>query len=450
MPDPAAPTPAPWSAPVSREPLRSTVLVPGSKSLTNRYLVLAALASEPSVVRNPLVSRDTTLMVNALRALGAWIDDSDPERFLVTPLGTAEGDDAGATDTREDASVPAAPLTVDCGLAGTVMRFVPPVAAVTGRTVRFDGDPEAYVRPMTTVLDALRALGVEIAPDATSLPFDLRAPGGVRGGHLEIDASASSQFVSGLLLAAGAFDLGLDLTHTGAALPSRPHIDMTLEVLADAGVHVSEPDPGHWIVDPGRPRGLDVVVEPDLSNAATFVAGALVTGGTVHIPHWPLHTTQAGDAFRDIAEAFGARAVLDQTGLTVTGPDHLRAVDLDLGAVGELTPVVAAVAACTEGSSYLRGIGHLRGHETDRLDALTRELRGLGATVDEFEDSLAIHSPATTGNAWETYHDHRMVMAGAVLGLRVPGVEILDPGTVAKTMPTFRSLWTEDFLGGTA
>ncbi|GAA4391498.1 3-phosphoshikimate 1-carboxyvinyltransferase [Brevibacterium pityocampae] len=421
-----------WLAPCSDAPVRATVAVPGSKSLTNRFLVLAALATEPSRIAAPLISRDTELMIAALTALGARIVPDADGALRIKPIPGPEA--VAGTD----------PVTVDCGLAGTVMRFVPPLAAATGRRVRFDGDPQAYVRPMSTMLDALRRLGAEVTTDSgtDAMPFTVEAAGGVRGGHLDLDASATSQFVSGLLLAAGAFDLGLELTHTGERLPSRPHIDMTLETLADAGVHVSEPEPHRWVVEPGRPHGLQVAVEPDLSNAATFLGAALVTRGTVTIPHWPAHTTQAGDAMRGIAEEFGATSTLSRTGLEVTGPARLRGVDLDLGDVGELTPVVAAIAACAEFTSTLRNIGHLRGHETDRLSALATELTKTGARVTEGPDSLIINSPATRGARWATYHDHRMVMAAAVLGLRVEGIEIEDVATVGKTMPEFTALWT--------
>lgn len=442
--------------------MRAVVSVPGSKSLTNRYLVLAAAADSPSTVRNPLRSRDTSLMVGALRALGAVVDDADGSVWRIAPLpapgelsaeeaaeaGSSERDPLSGSASGEGvspgqtASAPADDAVVDCGLAGTVMRFIPPLAAATGRRVRIDGDEQARTRPMTTMLAALRDLGVDVETAGEDrLPFSLSAPGGVRGGHLDIDASASSQFVSGLLLAGGLFDLGLELRHTGETLPSRPHIDMTREVLEDAGVHVEEPDERTWRVEHGRPRGLDVVVEPDLSNAATFLAAALVTGGSVTVPHWPAHTTQAGDAFRAIAEAFGGTAELTRSGLTVTGPQTLRGVDLDLSAVGELTPVVAAVAACAPAPSALTGIGHLRGHETDRLSALAAELTACGAVVEEGADSLRILSPATRPALWHTYHDHRMVMAGAVLALRIDGLEIENPTTVGKTMPDFTALW---------
>ncbi len=420
-----------WTAPAASGPVRATVTVPGSKSLTNRYLVTAAAADSPSVIRNPLVSRDTTLMIEAVRSLGAGVEEDETGDLRISPLPF------GASDGARES------LTVDCGLAGTVMRFVPALAAATGRPVHFDGDETAYTRPMSTMLDSLEELGVDVESSDGRLPFSVDAPQGVRGGHVRIDASASSQFVSGLLLSGCLFDLGVEVTHTGRTLPSRPHIDMTVEVLSDAGVLVEEPEPGRWVVQPGRPRGLDVVVEPDLSNAAPFLAAALVTGGRVTIPHWPAHTTQAGDEFRRIAEAFGGQVQQDRSGLTVTGPDELPAVDLDLSDVGELTPVTAAVAAFAAGTSTLRGIGHLRGHETDRLAALTTELTKAGAIVEEGADTLTFRSPPHTASVWDTYHDHRMVMAGAVVALRVPGLVLDDPDTVSKTMPTFVDLWTE-------
>lgn len=413
----------------------AVVTVPGSKSLTNRYLVLAALAESESIVRGWLRSRDTELMVAALRQLGATIVE-DGDALVVTPIDFATAASAG-------------PAVIDCGLAGTVMRFVPPIAAATGREVVIDGDEQARVRPMDVTIDSLTRLGATITATENTLPMTIHARSALRGGHLEIAAGSSSQFVSGLLLAAAAMPLGLDLSNRGRPVPSRAHIDMTLEVLADAGVDVSEPDAEHWIVEPGLPRGLDVVVEPDLSNAAAFLAAALATGGTVTVPGWPVHTTQAGDDFRRIAAAFGAEVELTRQGLRVSGPADLSPVDLDLSAVGELTPVVAALAALAPGTSHLRGIGHLRGHETDRLAALTAELSALGITVADAPDALTITGGRLGAGLWHTYHDHRMVMAGAVLALVAPGVVIENVGTVGKTLPEFAHLW-EAMLGSEA
>ncbi|MBC9956120.1 3-phosphoshikimate 1-carboxyvinyltransferase [Yimella sp. cx-51] len=416
-----------WPAPLATGPLQATVDVPGSKSLTNRYAVLAALATDISRLHRPLVSRDTTLMLHALRSLGTGITEEELDgapSWLVDPQGMH------------------GPAEIDCGLAGTVMRFLPPVAALADGAVRFDGDPHARKRPMAPVLGALRDLGVQITTDGhEGLPFVVHGTGAVRGGKVVIDASGSSQFVSALLLTGARFDDGVTVVHDGKPLPSLPHIAMTVEVLRDAGVMVDDADANTWRVEPSEISALEVEVEPDLSNAAPFLAAALVTGGTVRVPGWPQSTTQAGDALRDILDGMGADVSLDRGGLTVTGTGEISGVDLDLHDVGELTPVVAALAALADSPSALRGIAHLRGHETDRLAALTHEMNGLGGQVTETDDGLLIRPTTLSGGTFHTYGDHRMVMAAAVLGLRVPGVLIEDVATVGKTMPTFTAMW---------
>ncbi len=423
---------ADWPAPHVSGPLAATVTVPGSKSLTNRYLVLAALASGVSRLRRPLRSRDTELMAQALRSLGADLEDA-------TSVG-------GHADWIITPSALRGRGPIDCGLAGTVMRFLPPVAALVDGEVAFDGDPQARVRPMAAVLDALRALGVEVDDEGRgTLPFTVRGTGSVAGGTVVLDASASSQFVSALLLAGSRYEDGITVIHDGKPVPSEPHITMTVETLRDAGAVVDDSDANTWRVEPGELLPLDVTVEPDLSNAAAFAAAALVAGGTVTIPGWPQHTTQAGDAMRDILDAMGADVRLDGSGLTVSGSGPVVGIDLDLHDVAELTPVVAALAALADGPSELRGIAHIRGHETDRLAALATELSALGATVIEREDGLRIEPRplrAPAERPWRTYADHRMVMAGAVLALQVPGLIIEDAGTVAKTLPEFVELWT--------
>lgn len=419
-----------WPAPTATEPVLATVALPGSKSLTNRYLVLAALAAEPSRLRAPLRSRDTLLMAGALRALGAGIDDvpgtgSFGEDWLVNP-GSLRG-----------------PAAVDCGLAGTVMRFLPPVAALATGHVSFDGDPRARERPMGPIVTAIRDLGVEVDDSGTGrLPFTVCGTGRVRGGNVRIDASASSQFVSALLLAGARFDDGLTLEHDGPPIPSEPHVTMTVEALRDVGVVVDEWEPHRWRVEPGRIGGLDVVVEPDLSNAAPFLAAAVVTGGEVRIPGWPQYTTQAGDALRDLLDAMGADVSLDREGLTVHGTGELYGIDADLSGAGELTPTVAALAALAESPSHLRGIAHLRGHETDRLAALAKELGRLGGDVTETDDGLIIRPRPLHGGTFETYDDHRLATAAAVIGLRVPDVLVENVETTAKTLPDFTGLWT--------
>jgi 3-phosphoshikimate 1-carboxyvinyltransferase len=413
-----------WPAPAASGPLDARVVLPGSKSLTNRYLVLAALATDVSLLRAPLRSRDTELMARALRTLGTDVEDVGDGDWLVTPGPLVGGGE------------------VDCGLAGNVMRFVPPLAGLADGPVRFDGDPEARRRPMAPVLAALRALGVRVDDEgAAGLPFTVHGAGRVRGGEVTIDASASSQFVSGLLLSGARYDEGLTVRHDGTAVPSLPHIEMTVETLRDAGVVVDDAEPHTWRVEPGEVGALDVQVEPDLSNAAQFLAAALVTAGRVHVPGWPQYTTQGGDHIRDVLDMMGADVTLDRHGLTVTGSGGILPVDVDLHDSSELTPVVAALCALADGPSVIRGVAHIRGHETDRLAALHAELTALGAEVTETEDGLRIVPRPLHAGRVRTYADHRMVMAAAVLALAVPGIVVEDPGTVAKTMPEFTTLW---------
>ncbi len=417
-----------WHAPTPTVPVSASVRLPGSKSLTNRYLVLAALAEAPSRLRGPLRSRDTLLMAAALQVLGAAVeDDYGSDDWHVLPGAVRGG-------TR-----------VDCGLAGTVMRFLPPLAALADGPVRFDGDLQAQARPMGPVLQALRALGVEVQDEGRgTLPFTVQGHGsGVRGGTAVLDASASSQFVSGLLLSGARYDRGVTVVNDGKPVPSEPHLAMTVETLRDCGVVVDDSTPSTWRVEPGPIGALDVQVEPDLSNAAPFLAAALVTGGRVRIPDWPERTTQAGDHMRDLLDQMGAEVSLEQDGLTVVGTGDLFGVDADLRDAGELTPVVAALCALADSPSHLRGIAHLRGHETDRLAALVTELNALGGDVTETDDGLTIRPRPLRGGVFHTYHDHRLAMAGAVVGLRVPGVEVENIGTTAKTLPGFAELWAQ-------
>lgn len=413
-----------WPAPAAARPVRATVTVPGSKSITNRALLLAALAGTGGTVNAALRSRDTELMVAALRALGVPVD----QQAATVTVGAHDGVHG--------------PATVDCGLAGTVMRFVPPLAALADGRIRFDGDPRARQRPMTTVLDALRAVGAAV--DGDTLPFVLHGTGSLPGGEVTLDASGSSQFVSGLLLSGAGYDKGIAVHHDGKPVPSTPHIEMTVAMLRAAGVDVDTAEANTWRVAPGPVRGGDWDVEPDLSNATVFLAAAAATGGEVTVTGWPHATTQAGDAIRGVLAAMGASVVLDDRGLTVRGPDRLDGVDVDLHDVGELTPTVAALAALAGGPSTLRGIGHLRGHETDRLAALAAELGALGATVRETPDGLAIRPAplrADPDRPWRAHDDHRMATAGAVLGLVVPGVTVDDIGATTKTLPDFVAMW---------
>ncbi len=417
--------PLPWLAPYRDTPLDGDLLIPGSKSLTNRVLILSALADGPSVLTRPLGSRDTTLMVAALTALGASVERNGIE-WTVTP-----SDFAG----RE-------PAAVDCGLAGTVMRFVPPIATLSSAHVDFDGDEHARVRPMSTIIEALRTLGADIEDGGSgSLPFTVIGSGGLDGGIVEIDASASSQFVSALLLAGARYDKGVDIRHVGASVPSMPHIEMTIAQLRHRSVIVDDSEPDRWVVSPGPIAALDTEIEPDLSNAGVFIAAALVTGGRVRIRNWPAVTDQAGDDWRSIAVAFGATVEESDGDLVFTAGPSLPGVDLDLHDVGELTPVIAAIAALADSPSRLTGIAHLRGHETDRLAALATEINKLGGDVTELDDGLAINPRPLTGGLFSTYDDHRMAHTAVVLGLRTKDLLVENVVTTVKTYPNFAPVW---------
>ncbi|GAA5183505.1 3-phosphoshikimate 1-carboxyvinyltransferase [Rugosimonospora acidiphila] len=404
--------------------MRARVRLPGSKSITARALVLSAIAAGPSTLRYPLRARDTELMAAGLRAMGAEVDSGQDERWTVRP-GRLAG-----------------PAHVDVGLSGTVMRFVPPVAGLADGPITFDGDPHARQRPLGPLVDALRSIGVRIdSADTGGLPLTVHGAGGVTGGDVTIDASASSQLVSGLLLAAPAFDKGIVVRHVGPPVPSAPHLRMTAQMLREAGATVDDSTRDVWTVEPGGLSGRDWDIEPDLSGAAPFLAAALVTGGQVTVPGWPRTTTQPGDRLRELLTAMGGECALTDDGLVVTGTGAVHGLDADLSEVGELTPAIVALAALADSPSRLTGVGHIRGHETDRIAALARELTGLGADVTELDDGLELRPATLHGGDFATYEDHRMAHAAAVVGLAVPGVRLSDIACTSKTMPEFPELW---------
>jgi len=407
--------------PPSPSPVEGEVVVPGSKSETNRALVLAALADGPSTLRGALESRDSSLMVAALEALGVEIRQ-DGEALRVTPPSRFRGA-AG----------------IDCGLAGTVMRFVPPIAALAGGASSFVGDPHASERPMGPLLEGLRQLGVVV--ESAALPFTLTPPD-LLGDEAAIDASASSQFVSGLLLIGSRLPRGLRLSHTGERLPSLPHIQMTVEMLRTRGVVVDQPDERTWVVAPGAIAALDVTIEPDLTNASVFLAAAAATGGRVTVPGWPARSIQPGALFLDVAERMGAVVERGPGSVTVSGTGPLRGVDVDLTTASELTPVVAALGALAEGTTVVRGVAHIRGHETDRLAALVAELTRAGIAAHETDDGIVIEGGSPVRPAvLRTYADHRLVHFAALLALRAPGTAVDDLQCVSKTMPRFPEDW---------
>ena len=414
-----------WPAPFrGRTPVHAHVTIPGSKSVTNRALILASLATSPSTIRKPLISRDSELMSAGLSALGISITGSD-EAWQITPAPLR------------------GPARVDVGNAGTVMRFLPPLAAFAQGDISFDGDPRSYERPLGPVIKALEELGIEIEHGGRySLPMVIKARGKVKGGALTIDASASSQFLSALLLVAPSMEEGITATHRGGALPSMPHIEMTVAMLRDFGADVTvDPAAQTWSVKAGALHGKDLVIEPDLSNASPFLSIAMVCGGSITISDWPRATTQPGDQLRDIFTQMGATVELNDDGLTLTGGSSIHGIDIDLHDVGELTPSIAALASLADSPSHLRGIGHLRLHETDRLAALTREINSLGGNVVEEETALHITPAPLHAGVFHTYEDHRLATAGAVIGLVTPGIEVENVATTRKTLPDFPGLW---------
>jgi 3-phosphoshikimate 1-carboxyvinyltransferase len=417
--------PHPWTAPTAGEPISATVRLPGSKSMTARALVLSAISVGPSTLRVPLRARDTLLMAAGLRAMGSHVSTVDDDRWVVRPRPMH------------------GPAHIDVGLAGTVMRFLPPVAGLADGPVTFDGDKRARERPLGAMVQALRAVGVRLdASDAGGMPLTVHGVGRVAGGEVTIDASASSQLVSGLLLAAADFDRGIVLRHVGPPVPSRPHVQMTVQMLRAVGAGVDASTPNLWVVEPGRLIGRGWDIEPDLSGAAPFFAAAMVTGGEVTLLGWPRSSTQPVDRVRGLLQQMGGEVRLRTDGLTVRGTGAIHGIDADLSDVSELTPVLAALAALADSPSRLTGVAHIRGHEADRIAALARELGGLGGDVTELEDGLRIRPRPLRGGSFHTYDDHRIAHAAAVLGLAVPGVDLTDVACTSKTMPDFPALWS--------
>ncbi|MDQ0647822.1 3-phosphoshikimate 1-carboxyvinyltransferase [Microbacterium natoriense] len=427
-----------YAAPAAEGAVRATVTIPGSKSLTNRELIIAAIADGPGRLISPLHSDDSRRMVDALRALGVGIEEVD--------AGSEFGPDLVVTPAKLGGGT-----TIDCGQAGTVMRFIAPLAGLAQNDVHLTAHETALHRPMGGLISALRDLGVDIDDEGTwALPFTIRGHGRIRGGRVEIDASASSQFVSGLLLAAPRFDVGLHLVHTGEHLPSLPHIDMTIEALSRRGIRIERPATGEWLVEAGVPRAKEIAIEPDLSNAAPFLAAALVTGGAVSVTGWPVHSTQPGHLLPEILQAMGAHVGRHSGTLTVRAGSGIHGVDLDLSAASELTPTLVGLAVFADAPTTIRGIGHIRLHETDRIAALIENVRALGGEAEELPDGLRIIPRELHGGTWAAYHDHRMATTGALIGLRVAGVEIDDIGTTAKTLPEFTLLWERMLRGDSA
>jgi len=420
-----------WPAPHrGQTPVNARITIPGSKSVTNRALILAALADSPSLLRKPLHSRDSALMIAGLQAIGVGIEQAANGDLTVTPAKLF------------------GPASVDVGNAGTVMRFLPPVAAMAQGLIHFDGDARSHERPLGPVIAALESLGVSIEHGSRySLPLTINANGQLRGGVVDVDASSSSQFISALLLVAPATKEGITIRHTGSTLPSMPHIEMTVQMLREVGVKVEVINGKEWRVSPTVMHGREITIEPDLSNAAPFMGAAMICGGSVTITDWPKVTTQPGDQLRTIFSQMGATIAFTETpdgsDLTITSDGTIHGIDVDLHDVGELTPSIAALCALADTPSSLRGIGHLRLHETDRLAALAAEINALGGDVDEEESALHISPAPLHSGTFHSYEDHRLATAGAMIGLRINGISVENIETTKKTLPDFPGAWME-------
>ena len=419
-----------WPAPYrGNQAIDSSITIPGSKSVTNRALILAALSDSPSVLHKPLHSRDSALMIAGLKALGIDIQEAANGDLTITPAPLF------------------GPAQIDVGNAGTVMRFLPPVAAMAKGLIHFDGDERSHERPLGPVISALESLGVLIEHGSRySLPMTINANGQLQGGSVEVDATSSSQFISALLLVAPATKEGITVIHTGTSLPSLPHIEMTIQMLLEKGVQV-DVGQNRWSVKPHVMQGMNSTIEPDLSNAAPFMAAAMISSGTLTIKDWPVKTTQPGDQLRDIFTQMGASVSRNGNDLSITGTGQIHGIDIDLHDVGELTPSIAALCALADSPSYLRGIGHLRLHETDRLAALAREINSLGGSVVEEPTALSINPAPLHSGTFHTYEDHRLATAGAIIGLRVKGIEVENIETTKKTLPDFPKAWAQMLSG---
>ena len=419
-----------WPAPYrGNQAIDSSITIPGSKSVTNRALILAALSDSPSVLHKPLHSRDSALMIAGLKALGIDIQEAANGDLTITPAPLF------------------GPAQIDVGNAGTVMRFLPPVAAMAKGLIHFDGDERSHERPLRPVISALESLGVLIEHGSRySLPMTINANGQLQGGSVEVDATSSSQFISALLLVAPATKEGITVIHTGTSLPSLPHIEMTIQMLREKGVQV-DVGQNRWSVKPHVMQGMNSTIEPDLSNAAPFMAAAMISSGTLTIKDWPVKTTQPGDQLRDIFTQMGASVSRNGNDLSITGTGQIHGIDIDLHDVGELTPSIAALCALADSPSYLRGIGHLRLHETDRLAALAREINSLGGSVVEEPTALSINPAPLHSGTFHTYEDHRLATAGAIIGLRVKGIEVENIETTKKTLPDFPKAWAQMLSG---
>lgn len=431
-----------WPAPTAAGPIHAQVTLPGSKSQTSRALVIGTIAAKPTLISGALASRDSYMAARAMQSLGAEIEFLDNSDVAVHPPEVLRGGS-----------------TIDCGQAGTVMRFGSALAAFADGKTTLVGDASAANRPLRPLMDSLKALGASVKYGGKPgyLPVTIKGvPARAKKARaklknedtVRVDTSSSSQYLSALMLASPLINERVSLRAEGR-VPSWPYVAMSLDMLADQGVHIERTSSWSWLTDPTRPVGNPIAIEPDLSNAGPFLASVLLTGGQVTIPHWPAKTDQVGKYWLELLPLFGANVALSATGLTVSAPEGLTwpGLEYDLGACGELAPTVAALCLFATSPSTLSGIGHLRGHETDRLDALATEIKRLGGSARVLRDGIRIEPAPLTGARLESYEDHRMATFGAIVGLRVPGCSVFDIATTAKTLPNFPERWDAMLAG---
>jgi 3-phosphoshikimate 1-carboxyvinyltransferase len=403
-------------------PVRGSIRPPGSKSITNRALVCAALAEGTSLLTGALDSQDTRVMATGLAALGADVT-ADWPRGEIRVQGTT-------------GSIPVRAASLDCAASGTTMRFLSAICGLGHGHYRLDGTPRMRQRPIGDLIDALRSLGVDATAESPGgCPPVVIHAAGLSGGSTRICGSTSSQFASGLAMAAACTPQGMHLEFTGT-LVSVPYLDMTRRVMTSFGGRITDEADGSWTVAATGYHGCRYAIEPDASAASYFFALAALTGGSVRVEGLSRRSMQGDVAFCTALEQMGCRVDWDDDAITVSGR-AAHGVDIDMNAISDTVPSLAVVALFADGPTAIRNVAHIRDKETDRIGDLARELRRLGAVVDERTDGMTITPAPLHGASLRTYDDHRMAMSLALAGLRVPGVWIEDPGCVGKTFPDY-------------
>jgi 3-phosphoshikimate 1-carboxyvinyltransferase len=415
------------------KPVRGTIRPPGSKSITNRALICAALADGASTLTGALDSEDTQVMIESLRRLGITIEETEPRP---SGSGTATGKTLDVTGC--GGKVPAAEADLYIANSGTSVRFLTGLAALGHGRFRLEGTTRMHERPIADLLEGLADLGVQLnSENGNGCPPVVVHAAGIRGGKAKVRGDVSSQFLNGLLMVAPYAQQPVELIVEGE-LVSQPYVRMTLAVMRAFGVDAPEGNLLRFNIPQAHYRGQVYSIEPDASAASYFLATAAITGGEVTVEGLSRESLQGDVAFIDCLQQMGCSVKCESHSITVTGSKKLRGIDVNMNAISDTVQTLAAVALFADGPTTVTGVGHIRHKETDRIGNLAIELRKFGATVDELSDGLRIHPPAKLkGARIATYNDHRMAMSLALVGLRVPGVIIEDPKCTEKTYPAF-------------